>query len=66
MFTAVTNSLPMFVVRGDGFTSISRDSIIGRDSNSQLTISSTIQGATPFVFEGGYGYYLPCTLLLDA
>ena len=42
-----------FSVRGDGMVTVFDDMTIGTAVSDTLEIVSTIQGASPFVFEGG-------------
>jgi hypothetical protein len=43
---------PYFIVRGDGLTTAHTDLTIGSSAADTLTVTSTLFGATPLVFEG--------------
>lgn len=68
MLTTVTAGQPMFTVRGDGLVTATQNVVLGTDTSTQLTVSTTVQGANPFVFEGAYVSRAasPCRVCLPA
>lgn len=53
LMSVTSGSTDVFAVRGDGLTTVFGNMIVGTSVSDKVTISSTIQGATPFVLEGG-------------